>query len=281
MAQPNGKKKKTGKKWRRELLPGLGAVVTAMAVLVLLFFSMPEPSGPAETIPPVTRPQPREPQANIYGPEDVAPAGDYLTCTAGESVLGIDVSSHQGEIDWNQVAQAGVKFAIVRLGYRGYESGVVAADRYALENLRGAREAGIQVGAYFFSQALNVEEAREEARFCLELLDGYALDFPLVFDWAYVRETARTANFDSRTLTDCTIAFCEEVKQGGCEPMVYFNTHLAREGFLLEELTEYDFWLAMYDVPMTFPYRVQMWQYTQSGTVPGIEGCVDIDLYLP
>lgn len=277
----SGEKKKKSKKRRGELLPGLGAVAAAMVVLAALFFSLPEPSGPAETVPAVTAPSVAEPGANIYGPEDFAMDGDYLTCIAGESVLGIDVSSHQQTVDWDQVAQAGVKFAMIRLGYRGYESGAVVQDSYALDNLRGAREAGLMVGAYFYSQAVSVEEALEEARFCLELLDGQYLDFPLVFDWEYVSESARTGSFNSRTLTDCTIAFCEAVKAAGYAPMVYFNTHLAREGFLLEELTAYDFWLAMYDTPMEFPYRVQMWQYTQSGTVPGIDAPVDINLYLP
>ena len=279
MAQTKHKKKKTSKKRSRELLVGLGAVATAMAVLVLLCIGFPARAGPAETIPRVTAPA--EPEPNIYGPEDFSVVEGYLTCTAGESVLGIDVSSHQKEVDWQQVADAGVKFAMVRLGYRGYESGAVLPDRNAGENLRGAREAGLLVGAYFYSQALSVEEALEEAEYCLEMLDGYPLDFPLVYDWEYAGEGTRTADYNSRTLTDCTIAFCETVKQAGYEPMLYFNTHLARDGFLLEELTAYDFWLAMYDVPMNFPYRVQMWQYTQSGTVPGIDAAVDINLYLP
>ena len=281
MVREKRKKKKSGKKRSRELWVGLAAVATAMVVLLALCISMPSSSGPAETIPRFTAPQIRQPKPNPYGPEDFSMENGYLKCTAGESILGIDVSSHQREVDWRQVAAAGVKFAIVRLGYRGYESGTVVTDDNVWQNLKGARDAGLQVGAYFYSQAITVEEAIEEAEFCLELLDGYALDFPLVFDWEYAGEGTRTEVFDSRTVTDCTIAFCETVRRGGYRPMVYFNTHLAQEGFLLEELTGYDFWLAMYDVPMNFPYRIDMWQYTQSGTVPGIETAVDIDLYLP
>lgn len=281
MAREKRKKKKSGKKRSRELWVGLAAVATAMVVLLALCLSIPGATGPAETVPRFTAPQIRQPEANIYGPEDFYMENGYMTCAAGQSVLGVDVSSHQRKVDWQQVADAGVKFAIVRLGYRGYESGAVLEDSNVWANLRGAREAGLQVGAYFYSQALSVEEAVEEAEFCLELLDGYPLDFPLVFDWEYAGEGTRTEVFDSRTVTDCTVAFCETVKQDGYKPMVYFNTHLAREGFLLNELTAYDFWLAMYDVPMDFPYRVQMWQYTQSGTVPGIETAVDINLYLP
>ncbi len=281
MAQEKRKKKKSAKKRSRELWVGIAAVATAMVVLLALCMSIPGTSGPAETVPRFTAPQIRQPKPNLYGPGDFAMENGYLKCTAGESVLGIDVSSHQMEVDWQQVADAGVKFVMVRLGYRGYESGAVRADDNVWKNLKGAREAGVQVGAYFYSQAISVEEALEEAEFCLELLDGYALDFPLVYDWEYAGEGTRTENFNSRTLTDCTVAFCETVRQGGYSPMVYFNTHLAREGFELDELTAYDFWLAMYDAPMNFPYRVDMWQYTQSGTVPGIETAVDINLYLP
>lgn len=281
MAREKQKKKKSAKKRSRELWVGFAAVATALVTLAALCLSLPGVTGPAEPVPQFTAPQIRQPEENIYGPEDFRMENGYLTCTAGESILGIDVSSHQRQVDWQQVADAGVKFVMVRLGYRGYESGAVLMDANVWENLRGARAAGLQVGAYFYSQAVTVEEAVEEAEFCLELLEGYPLDFPLVYDWEYAGENTRTEVFDRRVLTDCTVAFCETVKQAGYEPMVYFNTHLAREGFLLEELTAYDFWLAMYDAPMTFPYRVQMWQYTQTGTVPGIETNVDINLYLP
>ena len=159
MAKEKRKKKKAGKKRSRELWVGLAAVATAMAALLALCLSMPSTSGPAETVPRFTSPQVRQPESNPYGPQDFSLENGYLTCTAGESVLGIDVSSHQKEVDWQQVADAGVKFAIVRLGYRGYESGAVAQDDNVWKNLRGAREAGLQVGAYFYSQAITVEEA--------------------------------------------------------------------------------------------------------------------------
>lgn len=264
----------------RALWLGLGAVAAGLAALALICFSfgVGHTDRPPETTATPTLPPPA---ANIYGPEDFVMEGDYLTCATGESVLGIDVSSHQGVIDWAQVSAAGVKFAMIRLGYRGYETGLLLEDEFALQNLAGAKAAGLQVGAYVFSQALDLEEARAEAEFALELLDGMALDMPLVFDWEYVSPTARTGNVDRRTVTDCALAFCQRVEEAGYDAMVYFNPHLAETGLLLEELTEYPFWLAMYDAPMTFPYRVRMWQYTQTGTVPGIEGSVDINLYLP
>lgn len=280
MAGQRKKSKKTRK--TKELWLGTGAVAASMAVLLLICLSLPRGGEPVETTPQTTAgPTFPAPAPNIYGPEDFAYEGDYLTCTAGESVLGIDVSSHQGSVDWQQVAGAGVKFVMVRLGYRGYESGKLVRDTLAEANLAGAKAAGLEVGAYFYSQAVSEEEAREEAAFALEILGDTALDMPLVYDWEYVSESARTGTVDRRLLTDCTLAFCQAVEDAGYEPMVYFNSHLAETGFLLEELTGYDFWLAMYDSPMTFPYRVKMWQYTQTGTVPGIAVNVDINLYLP
>ena len=105
---------------------------------------------------------------NPYGPGDFAYQDGYLTCVSGESLLGVDVSEHQGQIDWQKVAESGVKFAMIRIGYRAWGSqGELHADAYGAENLKGAMEAGLQVGVYFFSQAISVEEAREEAQYVL------------------------------------------------------------------------------------------------------------------
>jgi len=225
------------------------------------------PTEPPETLPP-----------SPYTAEDYVYEGEYLTCTAGETVLGIDVSSHQGAIDWVQVANAGIRFAFIRLGNRGYMSGDLNVDAYALENLMGAKQAGLQVGAYFFSQAVSVKEAREEAVFALNILDGMKLDLPLAFDWEYVSAEARTANVDARLLTDITKAFCRDVELMGYESMVYFNSSQARDLLHLKELEEYPWWLAMYDITMEFPCKVDLWQYTNKGKVPGIQGNVDVNI---
>lgn len=268
----------------KELWLGLLAVAAALVVLVLIFVSALWGDGPGEqppetTVPPATT-EP-EPEANIYGPEDFAYEGDYLTCVAGESMLGIDVSAHQKEIDWTQVAEAGIEFVMVRLGYRGYGTGVVHADDYVQANLQGAREAGLLVGAYFYSQAVSTEEAVEEAEFALGILGDFQLDLPLAYDWEYVSEEARTGLADSRLVTDCALAFCGRIRAAGIQPMVYFNPYWGDTYFELVELEEYPFWLAMYREEMNYPYRVEMWQYTSKGSVPGIAGNVDINLLLP
>src|SRR5699024_10816934 len=129
----------------------------------------------------------------------------------------IDVSSHQGEIDWQKVATSGVEFVFIRLGYRGYGSeGTLNLDPYFKQNLAGAKAAGLKVGIYFFSQAISVEEAREEAQFVLSYLAGTQLDYPVVYDWEPISgASARTDGLDSVTLTDCAITFCETVAQAG------------------------------------------------------------------
>ena len=237
---------------------------------------MPMPTGnPQEP----TEPLP-EPEKNPYGKLDFQYEGRYLGCIKAETIPGIDVSYYQGTIDWTKVKSSGIEFAMIRLGYRGYgEEGKLMEDKRFTQNISGALAAGLKVGVYFFSQAITVEEAEEEADFVLERIKSYELAMPVVFDWEYISEEARTANMDRRTLTDCYLAFCGKIEEAGFTPMAYFNTFQSRSLMNLTELEDYPFWLALYSDRMTFPYRIEMWQYTDSGQVPGIEGKVDINLF--
>ena len=228
-----------------------------------------------------TEPPLPQPEANPYGKLDFQYEGRYLGCLKADTIPGIDVSAYQGDIDWQQVKESGIGFAIIRLGYRGYESGKLVEDSYALKNIRGALDAGLDVGVYFFSQAITVEEAAEEAAFVLERIKHYEITMPVVFDWEYVSDEARTAGLDRRTLTDCYLEFCRIIDEAGYTPMSYFNTYQSRSMMYLYELEEYPFWLALYSNRMTFPYRIEMWQYTCTGRVPGIQGDVDINIYFP
>ena len=266
---------------RTSPLPGILALL-ASAVLMLLLLGLMRPGPELPPTEPVTLP-PKEPTLapNPYGPEDfVKDDRGYLTCAAGNAVMGIDVSSYQGSIDWEQVRSAGVEYVFIRLGYRGTTAGSLNADDRAQEYYRGANAAGLKVGGYFFSQAISVEEALEEAEFCLDMTRDWVMEMPLVYDWEYVDADARTADVDRRTLTDCTVAFCTAVEKAGRTPMIYFNTYQARDLLFLEELTAWRWWLALYDAPMTWPYRVDFWQYTNKGTVPGIGTDVDLNLWL-
>lgn len=205
---------------------------------------------------------------------------DNAYCTA----LGIDVSSHQKEIDWNQVAASGVEFVMIRLGFRGYgEEGTMNLDPYFHQNLAGAKAAGLKVGVYFFSQAITVEEALEEAVFVLENLGGAALDYPVVYDWeAITTAKARTDGLDTDTLTDCAIAFCDAVSYAGYKPMIYYNLPVGYTRYDLSRLTSYDVWFAQYAAKPTMYYNYRIWQYTDSGRIPGIETKVDMNIaFLP
>ena len=271
--------------YRPWLIWAAAAALTLILVVVCLVVGagvpeeVPEETqATEETIPEIKSPFPENP----YGPEDFQLEDGFLTCLAGESVLGVDVSSFQGQIDWNAVASAGVKFAMIRVGGRGYGAeGKLYADDWAQTNYEGAKAAGLQVGGYFFSQATSVEEAIEEAAFALLQIQDWQLDMPMVFDWEYINAEARTANVDKRTLTDATLAFCRVVELAGYEAMTYFNINQAENHVHLEELTDYRGWLALYSDQMTYPYKVDMWQYTNKGSIPGVEGPVDINLYFP
>lgn len=220
---------------------------------------------------------------NPYDPEDFVLQDGYMTCLAGESWLGVDVSYHQGNIRWSEVADAGVRFAMIRLGHRTVGDGVMRLDTQWEANYAGARDAGLQVGVYFFSQAISVEEARQEAFFVLDALKGRKLDLPVVFDWEIYSKNGRNANLDPGTLNACAIAFCEEIAKAGYEPMIYFNLDLANRFWDLEAMQQqgYPFWLALYRSTMNWPYEAQMWQYTETGRVDGIDYPVDLNLYFP
>lgn len=236
-------------------------------------------STTAETQPPTTLPIAQALPPSAFRQEDFVYENDYLTCPAGDALLGIDVSHHQQQIDWQQVKAAGIEFVMVRLGYRGLSpEGNLYTDRFVHQNLQGAREAGILVGAYFYSQATSTEEAVAEAEYALSILGDFELDLPLTYDW---EEEKRNVGMDPQTVTDCAVAFCQVVEQAGIDTMIYFNSYQATELMHLLQLTRYPWWLAMYNRDKDFPCRFDMWQYTASGHVPGIEGNVDMNLLFP
>ena len=206
---------------------------------------------------------------------------NYLLLQNLTSYAGVDVSAFQGNIDWKKVKQSGIDFAIVRLGYRGYESGKLVEDQYAKANLKGAAEAGLRIGAYFFSQALNIKETDQEIQFMLSILGDTKLDMPIVLDWEIPADTARTRNMDARTLTDIQRHFCGQMRKMGYQPMIYFNWHQSEHLYVLHELEDYPFWLALYQDRMTYPWKIEMWQYSDKGKVPGIQGNVDLNVYMP
>ncbi len=210
--------------------------------------------------------------------------GDLLFYDSDEyySLCGIDVSYYQGDIDWQQVRDAGIEFAIIRAGFRGYgEEGSLNEDPFYRKNISGAKEAGLLVGVYFFSQALNEEEAAEEADFLLSLIDGVELDLPPAYDEEIIRSSAaRTDNVTSDQFNLNALAFCRRLNEAGYESMLYAN--LIWEAFVydLSLFPDTAIWYSDYEALPQTPYHFDFWQYKEDGEVPGIEGKVDMNIWM-
>lgn len=204
----------------------------------------------------------------------------YSENGAPASAEGIDVSYANGDIDWEKVKNSGIDFAMVRIGGRGYgEAGNLYPDDRALEYINGARAQGLKVGGYFFSQAITTAEAVEEADYVKELLGDTKLDYPLAYDWEIIKDDdARTDTVSAAQATECALAFCQQAASYGYKPMIYSPSRELYFKYDLSRLANYDIWYVEYaDVP-NFYYEFSMWQYSESGTVDGIDGAVDLNI---
>ncbi len=245
-----------------------------LCILSLCISVQEQPSQPPTTTEARTTPE------NTYNPEAFYTENGFLRYKDAPHLVGMDVSVYQGVIDWQAVADSGVEFVIIRAGYRGATQGLLYEDEQFRYNLQGAKEVGLQVGVYFFSQALNPLEAEEEAAYVCKLLDGEALDLPIFFDWEYIG--GRVSAIEAVPLTFCARRFCQIVEERGYQAGVYFNQTFGSHHFDLRELQEYTLWLAEYNPVPGFPHAFDCLQYTDNGTVAGIEGSVDLDiLWLP
>lgn len=278
-------------KTRLRILPLLlAAVILAAALIIIVRRHKPEPVDPHEGQVYIydgfdwvwMTPLEGVP-ANPLTAEDFTVVGTtpYYNGYDYEVSRGIDVSEHQHEIDWAQVAASNVDYAFIRLGRRGFTEGGLFEDPYFRDNMRGAAANGLSVGVYFFSQAVNVQEAIEEAQFVIDHLTGYAVDLPVVFDWEKIPDTpeARTNDLSMTTRTDCAVAFCETVKNAGYEPCIYFNRNIGYYGYDLTRLTDYFFWFSLPEMGYpSFYYAVDIWQYSFTETIPGITTETDTNL---
>lgn len=195
------------------------------------------------------------------------------------SHMGIDVSKYQGKINWEKVAAEGVEFVFLRLGLRGYESGKLVEDETFQANIKGATAHGIKVGVYFFSQAITVEEAVEEANFVLERIAPYNIECPVVFDVEKVgSSSARMNQLTPQERTDVTIAFLDTIEAAGYKSMFYHNMETALLLLELERLKDYDRWFAYYGEELYYPYAYGVWQYSEKGRINGISAEVDMNI---
>ncbi|MBR3641370.1 MAG: glycoside hydrolase family 25 protein, partial [Oscillibacter sp.] len=202
-----------------------------------------------------------------------------------DTQYGVDVSSHQGRIDWEAVASDGIDFAMIRVGYRGYgASGTLNRDKRYEENLRGARAAGLRTGVYFFAQAITVEEAIEEAEFVLDLLRGFSIDGPVSYDWEMHDATYRVYGTPPAMATACAVAFCERIAEAGYTPMIYAGNYVTYVKYDQGAVSKYLSWYPSYKKETSaslvppLVYRMDYWQYSDSGIVRGIEGRADMNL---
>lgn len=212
---------------------------------------------------------------------NILESGEFQYLTDGQVIShkGIDVSSHQGNIDWNLVAQDGVEFAIIRVGYRGYGSeGRLVVDEKFEDNIKGAKAAGIKVGVYFFSQAINETELLEEANLVLEQIAPYSIECPVVYDVEKTSAAGRMNAISVEDRTHLTQLFCQTIENSGYKPMIYHNTEMGALLINIAELENYDKWYASYNDQMFYPYEYKIWQYSDKGKIQGISTDVDLNI---
>lgn len=195
-----------------------------------------------------------------------------------KSRLIIDVSSHNGEIDWDKVKGAGIDGVMIRLGYRGYGDATIVEDECFQKNIAGAKDAGLKVGVYFFSQATTPEEAIEEAEYVTKKIWGRGVTLPVAFDMEPFMGNERFINHDIKSKTEMADAFLKVISKFGYEPILYGNPTWFRSDVDISKLTEYPVWLAHYTFSTEWPYAFRMWQFTSQGRVNGINGDVDLNL---
>ena len=207
--------------------------------------------------------------------------GDVYTFAAdgalNHTARGIDVSKFQGSIDWNAVKADGITFAIIRCGYRGYGSGALVEDSTYRANIRGAINAGLKVGVYFYSQAINEAEAVEEASMVLSLVGGYSLPLGVYYDTESVAG-GRANAISAAERTACAVAFCETIRNAGYRAGVYSYASWFYNALNFANISKYNIWIAQYRDKLSFNYKYNIWQYTSSGSVNGISTRVDMNI---
>lgn len=195
------------------------------------------------------------------------------------SFVGIDISKFQNYIDFVKVKKAGIDFVMIRVGARGYGTGQLILDDYFSDNIKRATDAGLDVGVYFYSQAVSEEEAIEEANFVIENLGEYSIDYPVAFDMELIEnDTARTETLSKTERTAITKAFLDTIAAAGYKTVIYGNKQWLIKEIDMSKLTAYDVWLAQEEDIPDYPYKFTMWQYSKTGSIDGIAGYVDLNI---
>ena len=224
---------------------------------------------------------------NSYLPDDFVEEGGVVEYTGGDSFVGVSVNEKKGDIDWQQVKNSGVDFAMIRVGLREKMKGRIKADANFVQNITGAIDAGLPVGVYFYSKAATDAEADEEARYVLEQIRDYSIQYPIAFYWEYdlkedgsQDERSRVVGCNGEQVTGFINTFCGKMKTAGYKTCYYATKNMAYNRLNLSRLTNFDLWYAEYRPRPSFYYDFKMWQYTETGTVPGISQEVPINIAL-
>lgn len=195
------------------------------------------------------------------------------------SFLGVDVSKYQDNVDFETLKSAGVDYVMIRVGARGYSTGQITQDDNFIDNIERAKAAGLDVGVYFYSQAISEEEAVEEANFVLGSIAGYEIDYPVAFLMEKIsNDKARIDGLSKNDKTMVARAFLNTIKDAGYMPMVYGTKEWLIKEVELSKLTEYDIWLSQNGDLPDYPYRFSMWQYTSTAEISGIEGYANLNI---
>ena len=216
----------------------------------------------------------------VKGAEEAADGSENteFLAASGNARVGIDVSKWNKTIDWEKVKEGGVEFAIIRCGYRGASTGALVLDPMYEQNIRGAIEADIPVGVYFFTQAVDEVEAVEEASMVIRLIEDYDVDYPVFLDSESAGGRGRADGLEAEERTRIHKAFLDTVKASGYETGIYGSRNWLNEQVDMEELSDYRTWLAEYAEIPAYDGYYHMWQYTSKGSVDGIETRVDLNL---
>ena len=196
------------------------------------------------------------------------------------SMTGIDVSSHNQDIDWSAVKKDGIDFVMLRVGYRGAQEGILHEDELFDINAKEASQNHLKVGVYFFSSAISAKEIDEEVQFVLSKISKYTIHMSVVFDMEEFDQGGRIDDLSTKQKTNLALRFCKKIKAAGYTPMIYGNMTWLYENYDFEKISKYSIWLASYSETCPMEDRFAMWQYSNTGKVNGIDGDVDIDLYL-
>lgn len=195
------------------------------------------------------------------------------------SYVGADISKYQDYVDFVKLKKAGVDFVMLRVGSRGYGTGQLTLDDYFLDNIKRATDAGLQVGVYFFSQAVTEDEAVEEAGMVLENIRDYPVSYPVAFDMEYIdNDTSRIDGLTRNQKTKIAKKFLDTIKAGGYIPMLYGDKGWLIRQVDLSKLNDYDIWLSQPGDLPDYPYKFSMWQYSVTSTIDGIAGYANLNI---